>query len=266
MFISLLTLIGFSGAANADFIASLQSVHSGKCLDVSGSSQANNATIIQYSCHDGDNQKMRFEQFPGTDTYLLRFQHSQMCAEIPNNNGNNGTDIRQAHCHANKNQRWRIADIGGGENTLTLVQSGKLLDIESGSTADLAKIQQWQNLNQTRQRWTLSNRQDITENRASSGEWSEVIEWPHIPVSAASLPDGRIITWSSNELTSFPVQDQMTFSSVFDPQSRSFVDMNNTRHDMFCAGISMLPDGSVLASGGNPTLQHSSIFNLDEGQ
>lgn len=265
MFVSLLTLMGLSGIAQADFIASLQSVNSGKCMDVSGGSQANNAVIIQYSCHGGDNQKVRFEQFPETDTYLMRFQHSQMCAEIPNNNQNNGTDIRQAQCHANKNQRWRLTDIGSDQFTLTLVQSGKLLDVEGGSLADLAVIQQWQNSNVAQQRWTLVNRQEINEDRATAGQWSEVIEWPHIPVSAASLPDGRVITWASNELTSFPVQDQMTYSSVFDPQSRSFVDMNNSRHDMFCAGISMLPDGSILASGGNPTLQHSSIFSLDDG-
>lgn len=266
MLISLLALMGLSGVAQADFIASLQSVNSGKCIDVSGSSQANNAAIIQYTCHGGNNQKMRFEQFPGSDTYILRFQHSQMCVEIPNNNSNNGTDIRQAQCHANKNQRWRLADIGAGQYTLTLVQSGKVLEVAGGSSANLAKIQQWQYSNVAQQRWTLQNRQEIAENRAISGEWSEVIEWPHIPVSAASLPDGRVITWSSNERTSFPVQDQMTYSSVFNPDNYSFVDMNNSRHDMFCAGISMLPDGSVLASGGNPTLQHSSIFNLDEGR
>ncbi|HBR99309.1 MAG TPA: hypothetical protein DD979_18320, partial [Gammaproteobacteria bacterium] len=113
------------------------------------------------------------------------------------------------------------------------------------------------------QRWTLVNQQTISEDPATEGQWSAVIEWPHIPVSAAALPDGRIVTWSSNEKTSFPVQDQMTFSSVYDPQNNSFTDMNNTRHDMFCAGISMLQDGSVLASGGNPNLQHSSIFDID---
>ena len=36
------------------------------------------------------------------------------------------------------------------------------------------------------------------------GEWGDVIEWPHIPVSAANLPDGRLITWASNQKTCFP--------------------------------------------------------------
>ena len=36
------------------------------------------------------------------------------------------------------------------------------------------------------------------------GEWGPVLEWPHIPVSAAHLPDGRILTWASNEEDGFP--------------------------------------------------------------
>ncbi len=35
--------------------------------------------------------------------------------------------------------------------------------------------------------------------RASAGEWGEVISWPHIAISAANLPDGRILSWSSTD-------------------------------------------------------------------
>ncbi|MDZ4699104.1 MAG: hypothetical protein SH809_05300 [Rhodothermales bacterium] len=27
------------------------------------------------------------------------------------------------------------------------------------------------------------------------GQWGPVLEWPHIPVTAANLPDGRVLTW-----------------------------------------------------------------------
>ena len=36
--------------------------------------------------------------------------------------------------------------------------------------------------------------------RSTLGEWGAVIPWtPHIPVSAATLPNGRILTFASNE-------------------------------------------------------------------
>jgi len=125
-----LIFTGIASSAHADFTATLQSVRSGKCVDVSGSSQANRATIIQYSCHAGDNQRIRFEQFPDTDDYLLRFQHSEKCLEIPINNTQNGTDVYQTDCHANKNQRWRIEELGNNQIRIVQVQSGKVLDVE----------------------------------------------------------------------------------------------------------------------------------------
>jgi len=36
------------------------------------------------------------------------------------------------------------------------------------------------------------------------GSWSNVKAWPHVAVSAANLPDGRVLTWSSSEIDGFP--------------------------------------------------------------
>ncbi|MEM7379431.1 MAG: hypothetical protein AAF460_18240, partial [Pseudomonadota bacterium] len=55
------------------------------------------------------------------------------------------------------------------------------------------------------------------------GAWSGVIDWPHIAVSAAALPDGGIVTWSSNRVNAFPNNNGLfTFSSVYDPETGSF--------------------------------------------
>ncbi len=41
---------------------------------------------------------------------------------------------------------------------------------------------------------------------AGNGSWSSVINWtPHIPVSVANLPDGRLLSFASNQRTCFPV-------------------------------------------------------------
>ncbi|MEZ5738751.1 MAG: hypothetical protein R3E68_04295 [Burkholderiaceae bacterium] len=98
-----------------------------------------------------------------------------------------------------------------------------------------------------------------------SGQWGPVIQWPHIAISASNLPDGRILTWSSTETDSFPANREFTHAAVFDPVTGTFQGANSNFHDMFCAGVSMLEDGSVVASGGNPEDRRTSSFNYQTG-
>jgi YVTN family beta-propeller protein len=94
------------------------------------------------------------------------------------------------------------------------------------------------------------------------GSWGPIISWtPHIPVSAAVLPNGKLMTFASNERTAFPAGPEFTYAAVWDPATGTFVECNNPRHDMFCGGISMLPDGRVVVNGGRATTVLSSIFD-----
>ncbi len=86
----------------------------------------------------------------------------------------------------------------------------------------------------------------------TKGSWGGVIPWtPHIPTSAALLPDGRLLTFASNQRTTFPDGPQFTYAAVWDPATGIFTEINNGRHDMFCGGLSLLQDGRLLVSGGN---------------
>ncbi|MFK7888179.1 MAG: PA14 domain-containing protein [Gammaproteobacteria bacterium] len=96
---------------------------------------------------------------------------------------------------------------------------------------------------------------------AQFGQWGPVIQWPHIAISAANLPDGRILTWSSTETDSFPANREFTYSSIFDPFTNTFSSIDNNFHDMFCAGVATLEDGRIVASGGNPDDRRTSTFN-----
>ena len=98
-------------------------------------------------------------------------------------------------------------------------------------------------------------------NRADVGEWGSVIDWPHIAISAANLPDGRVLTWSSTETNAFPSNREFTHAAVFDPTNNTFVTTDSNFHDMFCAGIAMLEDGRIVASGGNPNDNRTSMFD-----
>ncbi len=98
--------------------------------------------------------------------------------------------------------------------------------------------------------------------RITLGEWGAVIPWtPHIPVSAATLPDGRVLTFASNQRTTFPSGVEFTYAATWNPATGQFVEYNHPSHDMFCGGIVTLPDGRVLVNGGRNTTVRSSIFD-----
>ncbi|MEZ4287381.1 MAG: kelch repeat-containing protein [Polyangiales bacterium] len=99
-------------------------------------------------------------------------------------------------------------------------------------------------------------------NPATVGEWGPVVPWPLIAVSAANLPDGRIIAWSSNGINESPGDGpEYTHSTIYNPLNNTFSQANHDVHDMFCAGISMLEDGTVVTSGGNSGALETSIFD-----
>ncbi|MGB1250575.1 MAG: PKD domain-containing protein [Candidatus Promineifilaceae bacterium] len=83
------------------------------------------------------------------------------------------------------------------------------------------------------------------------GEWGPVTTWPHIPVSAAVVPDGSIMTFASNERNSFPGgRPEQTYTAVWDPKTNIIEEIFYEGHDMFCGHPVMLEDGLMMVSGG----------------
>ncbi|MBL9117205.1 MAG: DUF1929 domain-containing protein [Verrucomicrobiaceae bacterium] len=102
---------------------------------------------------------------------------------------------------------------------------------------------------------------------STGGTWSNIVSWtPHIPVSAANLPDGRILTFASNQRTTFPSGPEFTYAATWNPTTGVFTEINNNRHDMFCGSLVMLPDGRVHVAGGRATTVLSSIFDWRTNQ
>ena len=94
------------------------------------------------------------------------------------------------------------------------------------------------------------------------GDWSGIIPWtPHIPVSVATLPNGRILTFASNERTTFPNGPEFTYAATWDPATGEFEEYNHPSHDMFCGGLALLPDGRLLVNGGRSVTVLSSLFD-----
>jgi len=91
----------------------------------------------------------------------------------------------------------------------------------------------------------------------AGGTWSAVIPLPNNPLAASLLPNGKVLTWSSNseftfegDVGSTPSQTQ---TSLFDPTTQKSTPriVTNTLSDMFCPGITNLSDGRILVNGGS---------------
>ncbi len=99
-------------------------------------------------------------------------------------------------------------------------------------------------------------------NPAIGGKWGSVIPWPFIPVSGANLPDGRILTWSGSERTTWPATEQ-TYSATWDPTSGVFVEHFFPGHNMFCAHLAMTQDGGVFVTGGRNQVDSPWVSRYD---
>lgn len=103
-------------------------------------------------------------------------------------------------------------------------------------------------------------------NKAEVGDWSSPIDFPNIAVSAAVLPNGKVVTWSSWDRFSFGGNSpRQSFTSIWDPATGEVgeVLVTNTEHDMFCPGIAMLPDGRLLVNGGGEFVRSTSIYDFE---
>ena len=107
-------------------------------------------------------------------------------------------------------------------------------------------------------------------NPSIDGQWSSVIRWdPHIPSSIANLPDGRLLSWNAareETVTGAEIDRGQTLAAIYDPETGNFQIVNSQLHGMFCAGISLFEDGSVLVSGGVPNTAEASLFDIKSMQ
>lgn len=96
----------------------------------------------------------------------------------------------------------------------------------------------------------------------SRGTWSAPVGFPLVPVAAAQLPNGKILTWSAYAPDAFSGGRGRTVTATYDPATGVVTQrtVTETGHDMFCPGISVLPDGRIVVTGGNDSAK-TSIYN-----
>jgi len=74
---------------------------------------------------------------------------------------------------------------------------------------------------------------------AAAGEWTAPFAWPNVAVHLTLLPTGKVLAFGLSGT-----------AQVWDPADGSFSSVPSPSV-VFCAGHSLLPDGRLLASGGN---------------
>lgn len=103
---------------------------------------------------------------------------------------------------------------------------------------------------------------------AGLGQWSPTIDFPLIPVAAALEHDsGKVLVWSSFTEAYYFKNPQgvnpggQTVTGTYDPSTKAVSEqtVTNTKHDMFCPGISLDASGRVVVTGGNDASRTSAF-------
>jgi chitodextrinase len=85
---------------------------------------------------------------------------------------------------------------------------------------------------------------------AAVGQWSPVIDFPLVAINSILLNNGKILMWSGQLCIGGES------ATVWDPATNTFTPVplanpDGSDRDIFCSGMTVLPDGDVLQAGGH---------------
>ncbi|GLX97325.1 PHB depolymerase family esterase [Herbidospora sp. NBRC 101105] len=122
----------------------LKGVGSGRCLDVSGNSQANGAPIQIWDCNGRANQ-----QWTSTAAGELRV-YGGKCLDVTGAGTADGTAVTIWDCNGQNNQKWRL----NADGSITAIGANKCLDVVGYGTANGSRVHIWSCHGGTNQKWT----------------------------------------------------------------------------------------------------------------
>ncbi|AQZ63369.1 Alpha-galactosidase precursor [[Actinomadura] parvosata subsp. kistnae] len=133
-----------SGGTPTPTATRIQGAGSGRCLDVSGASQANGAQVVIWDCHTQANQ-----QWTATSAGELRV-YGGKCLDVNNAGTADGTGVIIWDCNGQNNQKWRF----NADGSITALGANKCLDVAGNATANGTRLQIWSCTGAANQRWT----------------------------------------------------------------------------------------------------------------
>ncbi|WP_345813111.1 RICIN domain-containing protein [Paraburkholderia sp. PREW-6R] len=233
------------------------------CADVANESLATGAPAITWTCTGGANQSW-LPNGSGSQ-YSFVNKNSGLCMDVANQSTVAGGPVIQWTCNGGANQSYTLKKQGAG---YAIVANNSGLCLTSGSTTTPGSQMTQQVCNASAQQtWVVAGVKVAT---ALPSKWTAPITMPIIPVAAANLPDGTVVTWSADSQLNFTpgeVTPGNTYTAVFNPttQTSKQVLVTNTGHDMFCPGIVNLPDGRIYVMGGSSS-DKTSLYTPSTGK
>lgn len=131
----------------------LVNTRSGHCLDVKADSRDPGASLLQWSCNGGGNQ--RFDLTRNGGAIKLAGANSGLCVGVAGSVLTNGGDVIQWTCNTNTSQQWRPVSVGRGVYELRNGNSGLCMEVHQASTEAGANVQQWSCNGGAHQSWRL---------------------------------------------------------------------------------------------------------------
>lgn len=243
----------------------IKAKHSNKCVDVEGFSQDDGANVHQWDCSGSNNQIWTLKPFG--DAYQIISKNSDKCLDVADFSTEDGGNIHQWGCSGSDNQLWELQSSGDGYQIVSK-HSNKCLDIAEVSSDNGANVHQWGCFGGQNQTFALNQ---VDSNVNAKGKWGSVINFPSIPVAAAVLPNGKVVTWASTDRVDYANgsgEREKSYTAIFNPATNEVQEelVVSTNHDMFCPGIAMLPDGRLFVNGGGPDSPRTSIFDFRTNQ
>ncbi|MEU8177383.1 non-reducing end alpha-L-arabinofuranosidase family hydrolase, partial [Microbispora hainanensis] len=141
----LASVVAWSAPASAA-AAPLVSAASGRCLDVSGNTDALGTALQIWDCNGQANQAFEF-----TSSGELRTFNGTRCVDAYNMGTTNGTKVVIWSCNGQTNQKWRQNSDG----SIVGVQSGLCLDVVGAGTSNGSQIQLYSCWGGDNQKWTV---------------------------------------------------------------------------------------------------------------
>jgi len=105
---------------------------SGRCLDITGASQANGALAEIWDCNGQSNQK-----FTATAAGELRVYNGAKCLDVTGRGTANGTAVEIWDCNGQTNQQFRL----NGDGTITAIGANKCLNVSGSATTNGSRVQ-----------------------------------------------------------------------------------------------------------------------------
>ncbi|MDR1183499.1 MAG: RICIN domain-containing protein, partial [Coriobacteriales bacterium] len=148
-------MINNAGSAKWNGSYTIQSVSSGKLLDISSSSLTDGNPAISYKATNGLNQRFVFTYNQQTGYYTITAAHSNKMLDVKGATHFGEGSVIQYSSTGGFNQQWHIQETSDGVY-IYAAHSGQSLDLWGGSGADGTPVITWDFHGRANQQWKLS--------------------------------------------------------------------------------------------------------------